>query len=51
MTWALVISMCFRFCTPQYVMLYESRQVCEDRAKEMKMDARCVPIASEGAKK
>lgn len=49
MTWALIMMICTRVCTPQYVELYESKAACE--AKKPKYgwfeskDTYCAPIA------
>lgn len=33
MTWALVVMVCSRFCTPQYVEIYPTKAACEAKVQ------------------
>lgn len=45
MTWALVTMICVRFCQPQYVELYPSKEACMSAVKAdgSRKDYHCVP--------
>lgn len=50
MTWALIVMVCTRWCTPQYVELYPTRTACTAQINNPKgafsKDTHyCVPVA------
>ena len=48
MTWALVIMICVRFCQPQYVELYSTKEACVAVMKAETFTSRgqyCIPAA------
>lgn len=49
MTWALITMLCTRFCQPQYVELYTTRDQCQQQMKPQsnwgQQTQYCVPVA------
>lgn len=55
MTWALVVMVCARLCTPNYVELYPTRKACMAHVVEagimQQQKQYCVPVSTDKEEK